>query len=201
MKKLHILILFLLFILCGCNSLEIKETYSPKLKVKWKYEKDFIKFTIINLSEESILISLPLAETGGASNGDRKIHYCIQHNYYINDNLIPSYTGEVMQYLCNAHFQLLLGAYPKSLTDKYPKPLGLRGGQFYIAKAPCLVKFKNIFEMQVYVNAIPLSSLSTVDDLKSYRNLWSLGNQQTYIVDLTKVGYDKTEGIMELQPK
>jgi hypothetical protein len=203
MKKIFIFHYLFIVILTGCNSFKTK-TISPELMVKWKYENKHIKFTIINRSESSIIMELPIA-TDDLNHNSRTIDYNIFYkDTWDGDNPVPGRIGYECAYVSNKHYKIISGV-PKKVIEHYirhnKKPPLFIDGNFDIIIVPLAKShtFKDIIQIKIYINAVPLEALSTIKDYPSFRKLFSARNIKTYVVDFYPKEHDKTEGLMKLE--
>ena len=187
MKKLDFIVLLAMFLLgCGTpGNTSSPKVQKPQFNIHWRYEGDKIHFTVINLTADDVLVAFPLREKPG----DRsKLAYRI----YNADpkNFSTTYTGLVWP-LVDADFRIIPGAVKELLphvTDQ----------QVLHFTVPSLVKdFTAIFRIEVDIKAVPFSQLKSIDNFLSLAELL-IKNEQTYVVDFKKVGYEKREGNMEL---
>jgi hypothetical protein len=185
MKKSFVLLLAIP--LFGCNTpSSFKDINTPKFNVFWQYEKDTIKFSVENLTTEDMLMALPLEEKKGEV---KKFDY----NIFNRDEKNFAITNIGLSYpIGNADFKIISGVYKQGAP--------IKGGQEYDFQVPNLTKkIEDIFKIEVMIHAVPISQLTTVNNTSSFLELFRQ-NEQTYVVDFSKVGYKKQRGKMELKP-
>lgn len=186
MKTLTSLFLCLILLSFGCKHFNNHiDNESPKFYVGWAYETGKIVFIIYNSSKEDVLVEFPLSEKYDTA----KILY-----YRIDNNDADNFQETQTRCYC-----------PSFREDDYriiytagdgPRVQGDLG---YIFAVPSLTKkFEDIRSVELRIAAVPISQLSTVNSVSSFKELFRK-NKQTYIVDFTLIGYKEKKGTMELQ--
>ena len=184
--KITSFVICLMFLFCGCQSnvMITKKTEKPKISVLWRYNENnhTIEFTVVNFSDESILLQTPFEE-----NGVFKIDYEI-----LDSNL---HELEIRRGVSGAPVYEMIGGYPFNKNNVFSPG---QTDSFIVPNAP--KTFKEVLKIEVTVYAIKVSQLSTVGKAhayKDFKDLFSYKNRQTFVVDFMKIGHKKKSGEMK----